>query len=118
MMYQISRKRAAATKEQCRPPEKQSVLNHLREIQERNNQKLCFFKTIPHTITAAKKTKIRYHRFSKQNPLFSINRYPQEAGKISPILSKKSGRNSMGNIIPESIIEGKNTNCAIIVSFA
>ncbi len=28
----------------------------------------CFFKTIPHTITAAKKIKIRYHRFSKQNP--------------------------------------------------
>ena len=78
----------------------------------------CFFKTIPHTITAAKKIKIRYHRFSKQNPLSNIKRYPQEAGKISPIVSKKSGRNSTGNMIPESIIEGKNINCAAIVSFA
>lgn len=78
----------------------------------------CFFKTIPHTIAAAKKIKIRYHKFSKQKPLSSINRYPQEAGETNPIVSKKSGRNSMGNIIPESIIEGKNTNWAIIVSFA
>ena len=162
--YQISRKPTAAAKEQLRPPEKQSVLKHLGEIQERNKQisctsdntegnflvryfpvslfgfychrqgkasivfcsklfppnyfAFCFFKTIPHTTTAAKKIKIRYHRFSNQNPLSNINRYPQEAGKISPIVSKKSGRNSMGNIIPESIIEGKNTNCAIIVSFA
>lgn len=37
--YQISRKSTAAAKEQHRPPEKQSVLKHLREIQERNKQK-------------------------------------------------------------------------------
>ncbi len=37
--YQVSRKPTAATKEQHRPPEKQSVLKHLREIQERNKQK-------------------------------------------------------------------------------
>lgn len=36
--YQVSRKPTAATKEQHRPPEKQSVLKHLREIQERNKQ--------------------------------------------------------------------------------
>ena len=36
---QISRKPTAATKTQHRPPEKQSVLEHLREIQERNKQK-------------------------------------------------------------------------------
>jgi len=36
--YQVSRKPAAAFKEQHRPPEKQSVLKHLREIQERNKQ--------------------------------------------------------------------------------
>ena len=36
--YQVSRKPTAA-KEQYRPPEKQSVLKHLREIQERNRQK-------------------------------------------------------------------------------
>ena len=34
--YQVSRKPTAATKEQHRPPERQSVLKHLREIQERN----------------------------------------------------------------------------------
>ena len=37
--YQVSRKPTAAAKEQHRPPEKQSVLKHLREIQERNKQK-------------------------------------------------------------------------------
>ncbi len=36
--YQVNRKPTAATKEQHRPPEKQSVLKHLREIQERNKQ--------------------------------------------------------------------------------
>ena len=34
--YQVSRKPTTSTKEQHRPPEKQSVLKHLREIQERN----------------------------------------------------------------------------------
>ena len=38
--YQISRKPTAAAKEQRRPPERQSVLKHLREIQERNKQRL------------------------------------------------------------------------------
>lgn len=36
---QTSRKSPAAAKEQRRPPEKQSVLKHLHEIQERNKQK-------------------------------------------------------------------------------
>lgn len=36
--YQVSRKPTATAKEQHRPPEKQSVLKHLREIQERNRQ--------------------------------------------------------------------------------
>ena len=35
---QVSRKPTATAKEQLRPPEKQSVLKHLREIQERNKQ--------------------------------------------------------------------------------
>lgn len=35
---QVSRKPTAAAKEKHRPPEKQSVLKHLREIQERNRQ--------------------------------------------------------------------------------
>lgn len=33
--YQVSRKPTATAKEQHRPPEKQSVLKHLHEIQER-----------------------------------------------------------------------------------
>ena len=36
---QTSRKPSAAAKEQRRPPEKQSVLKHLREIQDKNRQK-------------------------------------------------------------------------------
>ena len=39
---QTSRKSPAAAKEQRRPPEKQSVLKHLHEIQERNKQKWCY----------------------------------------------------------------------------
>ena len=35
---QVNRKPTATAKEQLRPPEKQSVLKHLREIQERNKQ--------------------------------------------------------------------------------
>lgn len=37
--WQVSRKPTAAAKAQYRQPEKQSVLKHLREIQERNKQK-------------------------------------------------------------------------------
>lgn len=37
--YQVSRKPTTSTKKQHRSPEKQSVLKHLREIQERNKQK-------------------------------------------------------------------------------
>ena len=37
--YQVSRKSTATAKEQHRPPEKQSMLKHLREIQKRNKQK-------------------------------------------------------------------------------
>ena len=37
--YQVSRKPTAAANEKRRPPEKQIVLKHLREIQERNKQK-------------------------------------------------------------------------------
>ena len=36
--YQVSRNPTSAAKEQHRQPEKQSVLKHLREIQERNKQ--------------------------------------------------------------------------------
>ena len=37
--YQVSRKPTSTAKEQHRQPEKQSVLKHLREIQERNKQR-------------------------------------------------------------------------------
>ena len=36
--YQVNRKPTSAAKEQHRQPEKQGVLKHLREIQERNKQ--------------------------------------------------------------------------------
>ena len=42
----------------------------------------------------------------------------QEAGKIRPNALRKPGSKPAGNIIPESMIEGKNTSCAVIVSFA
>ena len=42
--------------------------------------------------------------------------YPQVAGNNLPILMKMSGNKSVGNIIPESIIDGKNKACDAIVS--
>ena len=42
---------------------------------------------------------------------------PQVAGNITPAFSKASGSISTGNMIPESIMEGKNSNCENIVSF-
>ena len=73
---------------------------------------------MPHVITATQNAAIKYHRFSNRNPLFNINLYPQKAGKMRPDISRKFGSKSAGNMIPESRIDGKNTSCAIIVSFA
>ena len=44
--------------------------------------------------------------------------YPHVAGNILPIVSSKSGRKDAGNIIPDNIIEGKNTTWLYMVSFA
>ena len=78
----------------------------------------CLFKSIAHIITDTQNTRTRYHKFPRQNPLSNISRYPQKAGKIRPVVLRKPGSRLAGNIIPESIIEGKKTSCAIIVSFA
>ena len=43
---------------------------------------------------------------------------PNKAGKTCPITWRKSGSKVIGNMIPESIIEGKKISCAIMVSFA
>ena len=103
--------------------ERKCVLRHHTSLFRRpfsnyTNPNFCLFKSNAHIITAAQNIKIKYHRFSRQKPFSNINRYPHEAGKMCPMASRKSGSKSIGNIIPESIIEGKNTSCAIIVSFA
>lgn len=46
-----------------------------------------------------------------------INLNPQVAGKILPTFSSALGNMSTGNIMPDSIIEGKNINWDAIVSF-
>ena len=44
--------------------------------------------------------------------------YPHVAGNSFPIFSRILGRNSAGNIIPDSMIEGKNIIWLYIVNFA
>ena len=43
---------------------------------------------------------------------------PWVAGRINPIYSNGLGSISAGNMIPESIIEGRNTSCEYTVSLA
>jgi len=52
---------------------------------------------------------------SKTSLVISLN--PHVAGKILPTLSSVLGSIFTGNIMPVSIIEGKNINCDAIVSF-
>ena len=60
-----------------------------------------------HTKIANARIAINGNRFSNRNALSVISLYPHEAGKIFPIVSNAFGSSSIGNIIPESMIEGR-----------
>ena len=62
-----------------------------------------------HTKIANARIAINGNRFSNRNVLSVISLYPHEAGKIFPTVSNAFGSSSVGNIIPESMIEGKKT---------
>ena len=69
-------------------------------------------------MTAEKNRNNRYHRFPHLKPASSISLYPQEAGKMLPVISNAFGSRLTGNIIPDSMMDGRNTSCDVIVSFA
>ena len=60
-----------------------------------------------HTKIANARIAINGNRFSNRNALSVISLYPHEAGKIFPTVSNVFGSSSIGNIIPESMIEGR-----------
>ena len=57
-------------------------------------------------------------KFSSRNVLSAISLYPHEAGKIFPAISNAFGSISIGNIIPESMMDGKKTRIETIEVFA
>ena len=54
----------------------------------------------------------------KEKPSSAINVYPQVAGNIVPTILKAFGSKSIENRIPDSIMDGRNISCEIMVSFA
>ena len=72
---------------------------------------LCYLSTLrssmPHTQIASIRITTSGNKFSSWNVLSAITLYPHEAGKIFPTISNAFGSNSIGNIIPESMIEGR-----------
>ena len=71
---------------------------------------LVLFNKAAHSNTAKRKTRSKGHRFCKLNPWSVSSLYPQDAGKIFPTVANGRGSNSDGNIIPESITDGKNAS--------
>ena len=56
--------------------------------------------------------------FSSRNVLSAIALNPHAAGKILPAISNAFGSSSIGNIIPESMIEGRKMMIENIEVFA
>ena len=69
-------------------------------------------------ITATKRMAAKGHRLLKEKPSSAINVYPQVAGNIVPTTLKAFGSKSIENRIPDSIMDGRNISCEIMVSFA
>lgn len=57
-------------------------------------------------------------RLSNLKTFSVISLYPHEAGKSFPIVSNVFGSNSTGNIIPESMVDGKKIIIENIEVFA
>ena len=56
--------------------------------------------------------------FSSGNVLSAIALYPHEAGKTFPAISNAFGSNLIGNMIPESMIDGRKMMMETIEVFA
>ena len=71
---------------------------------------ICYLSTlrnrILHVTTAKAKIKRNGKRLSNLKALSVISLYPHEAGNSFPIVPNAFGSSSIGNIIPESMVEG------------
>lgn len=76
------------------------------------------FNKITHKATAAARITAKGHRFPKVKLVSDISRYPQVAGTIFPRFLKSPGSRSTGNIIPDSMIDGRKISWDTMVSFA
>ena len=73
---------------------------------------------ILHTTAAKTKSKSSGKRLSTLKTFSAISLYPHVAGNSFPIVSNVFGSSSTGNIIPESMIDGKKTIIENIEVFA
>ena len=71
-----------------------------------------------HNTTAARKITISGQRVCPVNVLSSINRYPHAAGNSFPAISNGLGSRSTGNIIPDSIMDGRKSRIENMDVFA
>ena len=71
-----------------------------------------------HNTTAARKITISGQRVCPVNVLSSINRYPHAAGNSFPAISNGLGSMSTGNIIPDSIMDGRKSRIENMDVFA
>lgn len=73
---------------------------------------------ILHTIAAKTKIKSSGKRFSALKRFSAISLYPHVAGNSFPVVLNAFGSSSIGNIIPENMIDGKKTIIENIEVFA
>lgn len=71
-----------------------------------------------HTSTSVRKITSKGQRLCQVKILSVINAYPQVAGNSFPAITKALGSISLGNIIPESIVDGRNNRIENIDVFA
>ena len=70
------------------------------------------------TIHAARKMPSRGQSVRQENPGAVIHSYPHAAGKNFPAMTKAFGSISFGNMIPDSIVDGRKRRMEIMEVFA
>ena len=71
-----------------------------------------------HSKTAARKITSKGQRLCQVKVLSVINAYPHVAGNNLPAITNALGSISLGNMIPESMVEGRNSRIENIDVFA
>ena len=77
-----------------------------------------FFSKIAHRSTAATKITTKGQRLCQAKSPSVISAYPHVAGNTFPAITNALGSISLGNMIPESIVDGRNSRMENIDVFA